>query len=83
MGLALADALHFGGVQRVNLAPALMLLLLAKSVSSEQNHDSILQGIPFRRTAFQQNRLLRPAASRFQIKGLGVLHGRLIHERFG
>jgi hypothetical protein len=40
------------------------------------NHKSNLQGIPFRKPDSRQTRLPQRPVSRFQIKDLGVLHGR-------
>ena len=37
--------------------------------------------IPFRRPDSQQTQLPQRAVSKFQINGLGVLHGRLINTR--
>jgi hypothetical protein len=42
------------------------------------NHKSNLQGIQFRRPNIRQIRLPKPAASRFQINDLGILHGQQI-----
>jgi hypothetical protein len=44
------------------------------------NHKSNLQGIPFRKPDSRQTRLPQRPVSRFQIKDLGVLHGRLIRS---
>jgi hypothetical protein len=41
------------------------------------NHESNLQGIPLRETVSRQTRFPQRAVSRFQIKDLGILHGRL------
>jgi hypothetical protein len=41
------------------------------------NHKSGLQGIPLQTPAFRQIQLRQNANSRFQINGLGILHGRL------
>jgi hypothetical protein len=46
-------------------------------ILKRENHESNLQGIPFRETVSRQNRFPQRAVSRFQIKDLGILHGRL------
>src|ERR1700724_2722349 len=48
-----------------------------QSISRRVNHESNLQGIPFRETVSRQTRFPQRAVSRFQIKDLGILHGRL------
>jgi hypothetical protein len=39
------------------------------------NHESNLQGIPFRKPGSRKTRWPQRAVSRLQIKDLGVLHG--------
>jgi hypothetical protein len=46
-------------------------------ILKRENHESNLQGIPFRETVSRQTRFPQRAVSRFQIKDLGILHGRL------
>jgi phosphate/phosphite/phosphonate ABC transporter binding protein len=45
-------------------------------ILKRENHESNLQGIPFRETVSRQTRFPQRAVSRFQIKDLGILHGR-------
>jgi hypothetical protein len=52
-------------------------LVLRRSRDTTENHESNLQGIPFRINDFWQIQLPRLANLRFQINGLGILHGRL------
>jgi hypothetical protein len=47
-----------------------------------ENHESNLQGIPFRINDFRQIQLPQRARSRFPIKGLGILHGRLVSQHY-
>jgi hypothetical protein len=53
-------------------------LVPRQSISRRVNHESNLQGIPFRTLGFLQIRLPQPDVSRFQINDLGILHGRLL-----
>src|ERR1700719_2041310 len=52
-------------------------LVPRRSRDTTENHESNLQGIPFRETVSRQTRFPQRAVSRFQIKDLEILHGRL------
>jgi hypothetical protein len=51
-------------------------------ILKRENHESNLQGIPFRETVSRQTRFPQCAVSRFQIKDLGILHGRRFRRIF-
>jgi hypothetical protein len=53
-------------------------LVPRRSRDTTENHESNLQGIPFRINDFRQIQLPKRAGFRFPIKGLGILHGRRI-----
>ena len=55
-------------------------LVPRRSSDTTENHESILQGIPFRRADFRQIRFPQIVGLGFQINGLGILHGRIAVE---
>jgi hypothetical protein len=57
-------------------------LVPRRSRDTTENHESNLQGIPFRMNDFRQIQLPNRVDFRFPIKGLGILHGRLFSKRY-
>ncbi len=51
-------------------------LVLSRSRDTKENHESDLQGIPFRMADIRQIRFPQIVGLRFKINGLGILHGR-------
>jgi hypothetical protein len=53
-------------------------LVLSRSRDTTENHESNLQGIPFRVVDIRQIRFPQIVGLRFQINRLDILHGRQI-----